>query len=159
MDLQLRRLSEIDPAEIIELMNHRLVRRHMPLAEGEFGAAQCAAFVAGKEALWRDHGYGPWAFLVGGEFAGWGGLQPEDDGEADLALVLHPRFWGHGRRIYERILDHAFDTLGFDSVVVFLPPTRGGAHGIVRLGFRLDGETTIWGKRFLRYRLLAAARQ
>jgi ribosomal-protein-alanine N-acetyltransferase len=158
MDLQLRRLSEIDPADIIELMSHPLVRRHMPLAEGDFGAAECAAFVASKEAVWRDHGYGPWGFLIDGEFAGWGGLQPED-GDADLALVLHPRFWGHGKTIYERVLDEAFSTFGFDSVIILLPPTRGGASGIVRLGFRDDGETDILGKRFLRYRLRAAGRQ
>ncbi|GIH08879.1 hypothetical protein Rhe02_69460 [Rhizocola hellebori] len=158
MDLQLRRLSEIDSAEIIELMNDRLVRRHMPLAEGDFGAAECAAFVTGKEALWRDHGYGPWAFLVDGEFAGWGGLQPERDGDVDLAMVLHQRFWGHGRQIFDRILDYAFDTCGFDSVIVLLPPTRGGAHAVVRLGFRHDGETNIWNRRFVRYRLHADAR-
>jgi GNAT superfamily N-acetyltransferase len=158
LDLRLVRLSEIEPAEIIELMSHRLVRRHMPLAEGDFGAEQCAAFVAAKEGQWRDHGYGPWAFLIDGVFAGWGGLQPEEDGEVDLGMVLHPRYWGHGRAIYERVLDHAFGTMGFGSVVVHLPPTRGAAHGILRLGFRHDGETTIWNKRFLRYRLRATSR-
>jgi hypothetical protein len=108
--------------------------------------------VASKEAVWRDHAYGPWGFLIDGEFAGWGGLQPED-GDADLALVLHPRFWGHGKTIYERVLDEAFSTFGLDSVIILLPPTRGSASGIVRLGFRDDGETDILGKRFLRYRL------
>ena len=43
--------------------------------------------------MWDEHGYGPWAFIINGEFAGWGGLQPEQ-GEADFALVLHPDFWG-----------------------------------------------------------------
>ena len=152
MDLELRRLGAVDPADIVDLMNHPLVRRHMPLADGPFGAEECAAFVTGKENIWHEHGYGPWAFVIDGEFAGWGGLQPED-GDADLALVLHPRFWGHGRTVYERVLDEAFGPLGLDSVTVLLPPTRGGAHGIVRLGFRPDGETDIAGQRFLRYRL------
>jgi GNAT superfamily N-acetyltransferase len=156
MDLQLRRLGEVDPADLVELMNHPRVRRHMPLADGPFGAAECAAFVTAKEELWREHGYGPWAFVIDGEFAGWGGLQPED-GDADLALVLHPRFWGHGRAVYERVLDEAFGPLGFDSVTVLLPPTRGGAHGVRRLGFHPDGETDIAGRRFLRYRLSAPA--
>jgi len=31
-------------------------------------------WIAGKEKLWAEHGYGPWAFLIDGKFAGWGGL-------------------------------------------------------------------------------------
>ena len=158
MELRLARLGEVHPADIIELMNHPSVRRHMPLADGPFAAAECAEFIAGKDGIWRDHGYGPWAFVVDGAFAGWGGLQPED-GEPDLALVLHPRFWGHGRAVYERVLDEAFGTFGFDSVTVLLPPTRGAAHGLVRLGFRRDGETVVAGERFLRFRLAASARR
>ncbi|MGI5239836.1 GNAT family N-acetyltransferase [Dactylosporangium sp. CA-139066] len=152
MDLRLARLDEVDPAEVIDLMRDARVRRHMPLASGDFGPAECAAFVAAKEAMWREHGYGPWAFLLDGAFAGWGGLQPEGD-DADLALVLHPRFWGYGRMICHRVLDEAFGPLGFDSVTVLLPPTRLRGSGVARLGFRRDGQLEIEGRPFLRYRL------
>ncbi|MEU8005110.1 GNAT family N-acetyltransferase [Catellatospora sp. NPDC049111] len=157
MNLRLARLTEIDPAHLIGLMGDPRVRRHMPLADGAFGHAECRAFVAAKEALWREHGYGPWALLVDGEFAGWGGLQPED-ADVDLALVLHPRFWGHGRAICARVLDEAFGTFGFDAVTILLPPTRRGGHGVTRLGFVADGQTSIEGRRFLRFRLQAADR-
>lgn len=157
MELRLTRLGGIDPADLIELMNHPLVRRHLPLAEGTFGPAECTAFVAGKEGLWDEYGYGPWAFLIDGEFAGWGGLQPED-GAPDLALILHPRFWGHGKAVYERVLAEAFGRFGFDAVTVLLPPSRGGAHALARLGFHPDGEVSLWGQRFLRYRLRRADR-
>jgi hypothetical protein len=119
---------------------------------GEFGVPECAAFVAGKEAMWREHGFGPWAIVIVGEFAGWGGVQPED-GEADLALVLHPRFWGSGRAICERVLHEAFSRFGLASVTVLLPLSRGA--GIVRLGFQPEGETLLAGVRFRRYRLPA----
>ena len=152
MTLELVRLGEVAPADLIALMNHPGVRRHMPLAQGDFGPAECAGFVAAKEDLWRTHGYGPWAFLVDGAFAGWGGLQPED-GEADLALVLHPAFWGHGRAVYDRVLAWGFGDLGLPSVTVLLPASRGRAHAVRRLGFRPDGETAVAGARFLRYRL------
>ncbi|MFF5225197.1 GNAT family N-acetyltransferase [Dactylosporangium sp. NPDC000521] len=150
--MTLARLTEVDPADLIDLMNDPRVRRHMPLATGSFGPEDCAAWVAAKEAMWRDHGYGPWALLVDGTFAGWGGLQPED-GEADLALVLRPAFWGHGRAIAERILAEAFGPLGLHDVTVLLPPTRGTAAAVRRFGFRPDGEIEIAGQRFLRFRL------
>ena len=150
------RLTEVDPAALVELMNDPRVRRHMPLATGVFTAADCTAWVAAKEAIWHEHGYGPWAFLVNGEFAGWGGLQPEGD-DADLALVLRPAFWGHGRAVAERVLDEAFTDKTLEAVSVLLPPTRGAAAALLRAGFDPDGELELDGRRFLRYRLTAAA--
>jgi len=152
MNLEFMRLSTVDPGDIISLMNHPNVRRHLPLARGQFGPAECAAFVAGKEALWHQHGYGPWAFVIDGMFAGWGGLQPEGD-DVDLALVLDPKYWGHGKTIYDHVVKRAFGELGLRSVTILLPPSRGHAHAIRRLGFAPDGEIEIGEQRFLRYRL------
>jgi ribosomal-protein-alanine N-acetyltransferase len=150
--LEFTRLSEVAPNELIALMNLPGVRKHLPLARGEFGPSECAAFVAAKEAMWDEHGYGPWAFVIDGAFAGWGGLQPEGD-DADLALILHPAFWGHGKAIYDQVIARAFGELGLTAVTILLPPSRGRAHAVQRLGFSPDGETTIHGERFLRYRL------
>ena len=51
--------------------------------------------LAAREAMEEEHGYGPSAIEVDGQFAGWGGLQPEQ-GEADFGLALAPRLWGTG---------------------------------------------------------------
>jgi ribosomal-protein-alanine N-acetyltransferase len=153
----LTRLTEVDKAAIIDLMNQPLVRRHMPLARGGFGPAECDRFIAAKERLWEQHGYGPWAFIIDGEFAGWGGIQPEGD-EADVGLVLHPKHWGAGKVLYERFIAFAFGELGFTSVIALLPPSRTRVSGLLKLGFRPDGEMTIAGERFIRYRLNAPRR-
>ena len=85
--IELRRLSQVSPQAIIELMNQRAVRRHLPLARGDFGPSDCEKFVAAKERMWEENGYGPWAFVLDDEFIGWGGLQPEG-GDVDVGLVL-----------------------------------------------------------------------
>lgn len=41
------------------------------------------------------------------------------------------------------------------SITIMLPPSRTRVHGILRLGFRPDGEAAIKGQRFIRYRLRA----
>lgn len=151
-DIALVPLSDIDQHLLVDLMNDARVRAHLPLLTGPFSAADCSAFLAAKQALWDQHGFGPWAFMVGGEFAGWGGVQPEQ-GEADLALVLHPRFWGWGRRIFVAIKARAFGPMGLSSMVALLPPTRLNARVVSRLGFERDGEVTLGGERFLRFRL------
>lgn len=143
---------------IIELMNDPDVRRHLPLARGYFGTSDCERFVAAKERIWEEHGYGPWAFVLGDAFVGWGGLQPEGD-DADVGLVLHRAHWGAGKVLYERILDHAFDELGLDSVIALLPPSRTRVAGLRRLGFVEDGEVMIGEELFNRYRLHRSVRR
>ena len=90
------RLPQVDAADLIALMNDPRVRRHLPLARGVFGPAECEQFVEMKERIWAEHGYGPWAFVIRGEFAGWGGLQPEGE-DIDLGLVLRPSSGDGGR--------------------------------------------------------------
>ena len=150
--IEFKRLTEVDKGEIVELMNQPLVRRHMPLLGDSFSQRDCDTFLAAKEKLWEEYGYGPWAFLVDGRFAGWGGLQPEG-GETDLGLVLHPRYWGIGSTLYGKIIERAFGEMGLDSVTILFPPSRTRIKGILRLGFKLDGEVELSGKRFIRYRL------
>lgn len=66
----------MDAADLIALMNDPLVRRFMPLLRGDFTATDAHSLVAGKEALWSAHGYGPWAFFIDQRFAGWGACSP-----------------------------------------------------------------------------------
>ncbi|WP_461302939.1 GNAT family N-acetyltransferase [Aureisphaera sp.] len=152
MHIELTRLTEIDTSYIIELMNHPLVRRQMPLLQGSFSESDCQRFVAAKEQLWATHGYGPWAFVIEDRFAGWGGLQPEGD-EVDLALVLHPDYWGMGKALYKEIIHRAFNEMGMESVTVLFPPSRTRIKGFLRLGFKKDKEVEMGEERFIRYRL------
>ncbi|MEM7048499.1 MAG: GNAT family N-acetyltransferase [Acidobacteriota bacterium] len=157
-DIQFRRLPEIDPAKLMALMNDPEIRRHLPLASGDFGPAECERFVAAKEEMWQQHGFGPWAFVQHGELIGWGGLQPEGD-DADVGLILRPQAWGVGRHLYGKIVKFAFEELELDSVIALLPPTRKRGGGLQRLGFEPDGEVVIGGERFVRFRLWRAGLQ
>jgi len=146
------RLFEVDEKQLIELMNNDLVGKQLPLLTGDFSVEQCRAFLEAKEKLWDDYGFGPWAILIDGKFAGWGGLQPESN-DADFALVLHPAFWGWGRRIFEKVKALAFGEMNRDSITVLLPPSRLNSRAITRLGFVEDGHSIIDGVRFVRFRL------
>jgi ribosomal-protein-alanine N-acetyltransferase len=154
MQLEFKHLKDINYSEIIALNTNPLVIRHMPLSGDKFGEDECRDWVEGKEQQWEQFGYGPWAFLIDGKFAGWGGFQCEN-GDADLGLVLHPDYWGTGRIIYDEIIKRGFSEMGFTSITILLPPTRTRINGILKLGFHPDGEVELYGKRFLRYRLYA----
>lgn len=152
MNIEFKPLRDVDKSDIIELLNNQRLRQHMPLAQGDFNEADYNAFLTSKEQLWLEHGFGPWAIMADGAFVGWGGLQPEM-GDADIALVLHPAYWGLGKRIYDEIIRKAFLEMGFDSVTALLPPSRTRIRGILRLGFIADGMVEIEGESFMRYRL------
>ncbi|MFZ0564796.1 MAG: GNAT family N-acetyltransferase [Chlamydiales bacterium] len=117
MNIELKRLNEVDKSEIIELMNHPLVLKHMPLATGNFGEEDYKKFIVAKDRLWKENGYGPWAFFLNETFIGWGGLQPADE-DVEVAIVLHPSYWGMGKKIYEMIIKYAFQTLKLQSVII-----------------------------------------
>ena len=158
MKLEFKRMSEVHPSEYVALNTNPLVMRQMPLSDNRFDEEVCIEWIKGKEKIWDEHGYGPWAFIVDGKFAGWGGLQPEE-GEADLGLVLHPDFWGMGKIIYEEIIHRAFGEMGLESITILFPPSRTRIKGILRLGFIPDGELEISGERFIRYRLNTPAKK
>ncbi|MEM1369233.1 MAG: GNAT family N-acetyltransferase [Cyanobacteria bacterium P01_H01_bin.15] len=152
------RLSEISPAAIINLMNDPSVRRHLPLAQGQFGDIECDRFVAAKERMWEESCFGPWAFVLDGDFIGWGGLQPEGD-DVDVGLVLSRKYWGAGPALYRRILTYAFEELCVDSITALLPPSRTRVAALLRLGFHEDGEILVQDQRFIRYRLIRSGRR
>lgn len=151
-DVQFVQLSQIKKELIIDLMNDEMVGKQLPLLSNGFSHEDYDAFLKAKKQLWDEHGFGPWAFLIQGNFAGWGGLQPEQ-GEADFALVLHPKFWGWGRKIFNKVKDQAFGQMNLDSITALLPPSRQNAKAITRLGFVLDGQLSIEGEVFTRFRL------
>lgn len=49
MNLEFKRLSEIDPAEYIALNTNALVRRQMPLTSEKFDEEDCRPWIAGTE--------------------------------------------------------------------------------------------------------------
>lgn len=147
------RLTAVDLDAVTTLLNEPRNARHLPLAGGEvYTAETAAAWVAAKNGQWDEHGYGPWAVLLDGEFAGWGGFQEEENG-ADFALVLRPQFWGLGEAITRQALDHGFRELGLDTVLIALPYSRHPDRVVARYGFVPDGDVAYGGVRFRQYRL------
>lgn len=151
------RLTEVDLGEVRDLLAEPRNARHLPLSGGdEVTLESAAAWVAAKDGQWDEHGFGPWAVLVDGELAGWGGFQAEENG-ADFALVLRPPFWGHGAAITRRALARGFGELGLDEVLIALPYSRNPDRAVARYGFAPAGEVEYGGVRFRQYRLTRAA--
>ena len=143
-------LSDIPNEEWFHLWNHPDVIRHMPLATERWTDSAITEWAKGKDAQWQANGYGPWAIRIDGAFAGWGGFQKEG-GEADLALVLLPGFWGHGPALVGHFMSRRLE-LGIGPVSILLPPSRTRVKGLARIGFLFDCKVEYDGQRFLKFR-------
>lgn len=154
MHLEFKRLTQIKPADITALNNHPKVLQQMPLGSPDFDDGKSRNWTEEKDAQWEINGYGPWAFVIDDVFAGWGGLQKEGD-DADLALVLHPDFWGTGKIICDEIIRHAFDEIHLTSITILLPLSRKVSRFITRYGFQPDGSVNYDGVDFRRFRLFS----
>lgn len=154
MHLEFKRLTQIKPADITALNNHPNVLQQMPLGSPDFDDEKSRCWAKEKDAQWDINGYGPWAFVIDDIFAGWGGLQKEGD-DADLALVLHPDFWGTGKIICDEIIRRAFDEMHLTSITILLPLSRNVSRFITRYGFQPDGSVNYNGVDFRRYRLFS----
>ena len=150
------RLTEVPLAAVTALLNEPRNARHMPLVSGELTEESAAEWVRAKDGQWERTGYGPWAVLLDGKFAGWGGFQREENG-ADFGLVLSPEYWGQGAEITHAALDRGFGELGLSEVVIALPYTRRPDRVVARFGFTPDGEVVYGGTVFRQYRLTAQA--
>lgn len=155
MRIRLVSLDRVAVEDIMALHNNPRVLRHLPLAVAQFDREMGRDWLQEKQQHWQQYGYGPSAILVDGDFAGWGGVQQEQ-GEADLALVLAPAYWGLGRRIALLLIDQAFRQWQLEAITALLPPSRSRLGGMQRMGFQPDGELTVDGERFLRFRLSLA---
>ena len=56
MNIELKRLSEVNKTEIIDLMNNPLVLKYMPLTTRKFDESECNKFIITKETLCEEHG-------------------------------------------------------------------------------------------------------
>lgn len=148
-------LASIGAAHLVRMLTDADVRRHMPLAGDDWDEAKAAEWARAKDHQWLENGYGPWAIMVGDEFAGWGGFQKEGD-EADLGLVLLPAYWGQGAAIFRELVQRG-QTMDLGIISVLLPPSRVRLKGLVRLGFAPAGEIEYAGHRFLKFTLARQA--
>ena len=150
------RLSTIPVEEIAAHMSDPILAVHMPLLDGSWDNQRAADFVAMKEARWAQDGLGHWAILSDGDYVGWGGFQREG-ADWDFGLVLKPSAFGLGNRITAQALAFARGDARIPSVTFLLPPTRKKLGALKRLGAQSEGDVTIDGALFRKYRLATDA--
>ena len=124
---------KIDTAQTdgwLELLNSDLVRKHL-IQHPVFTSDTVAIWLQSKVEVDREPCCLMRAIQSDGRLIGWCGIQIES-GEYELALVLSPKFWGHGREVVNQIKLWARE-LGHKHLLAHLPQTRPQTKALERL--------------------------
>ncbi|MEL6464630.1 MAG: GNAT family N-acetyltransferase [Pseudomonadota bacterium] len=107
---------------------------------------------------WLLHGHGLWTIGDAGDIAGFVvlGFEPGDqEPELGFMLTTQAEGTGVGFEAAQAALTHAFDTLGWSTLVSYIDPANARSIKLAqRLGGLPDSETTEDGETTLIYRYL-----
>jgi RimJ/RimL family protein N-acetyltransferase len=159
--LLLRRPSPDDRALYHAHFTHPAIERWLrPPPLPPFNAGAIDELVAGDEAHWSDHGFGPWVLIhqESGTFAGRGGLHwttVEETAMVELAWSIEPQLHnnGYATETAKAAIDWARE-LEFEELVALVLPANAPSRRVAeKVACEVDGEVTHAGMPHLLYRL------
>ena len=149
-----------DPSSVATIVSRRRTHQQAHVGDGAALAREMAwrnmAMILGH---WQLRGYGIWAVVVreSGEFigrvgcwnpAGWPGFE--------IGWLLHRACWGQGyaTEAARAALRYSFEELRQPAVISLIhPDNRRSISVALRLGEELSGETELYGRPALIYRI------
>lgn len=141
--------DKINPGDFLAVLNSDKVREHL-IAHDRFTLESVTAWMASKIAIDQEQGCRIRAVVVGGQLAGWCGIQREGD-QHELAIILGDASWGLGRRLFQDLMRWA-DELNHDVVYINLLHTRPRYQFLIKRAIAVT-ESSFLGESFTRYAL------
>lgn len=140
-------LASVDSGALIALVNNKKVREHL-IEHPLFTPASLQAWITEKQAIDSTPGCCVRAILVDKQLAGWCAIQPYEQ-DVELAVVLHPDFWGVGKRVYAEMLITA-QKYGHTAVWLHLLDTRPVYRFLLKKAIKVDTRQLL-GRQFTSY--------
>lgn len=140
-------LDRADTQQLLAILNKSDVRDHL-IEHALFNEQSLTQWIRQKQNIDSQAQYLVQAVYVDQVLAGWCGLQPDDDG-VELAIVLDPRFWGVGPRVFQQLLAWA-KQCGHKEVLFHLLDSRKAYPALARRAIRRQ-QSQLLGRQFLTY--------
>lgn len=142
-------LQNLNRIEILNILNKQKVRNHL-VAHDQFDEALLDEWIKGKVIVNQTCGCKVKGIKVDGTTAGWCGIQLED-GSYELAIVLDPKYWGVGLKVFKEMMLWASE-LGHSEVVLHLFNTRPEYRFLRKMAGRVY-ESTMFGQKYTTYEI------
>lgn len=143
------KLNEIEPEDLIPLLNKEATRAHL-IDHELFDLKAVKDWIQSKVEMDSKPGCRVRAIMVGRQLAGWCGIQFEE-GNYEMAVVIDDSYWGLGRRVFRDTMAWAKE-LGHTTIFIHLLHTRPEYRFLRKMSKNVcEGE--IRGNRFTTYEL------
>ena len=116
--------------EWVELLNLDMVRKHL-IKHPMFTTESVKVWLQSKIKMNQERSCILREIRNEGKLIGWCGIQIES-GDYELALVLSPKYWGHGRDAINQLKIWAQE-LGHNQLLMHIPQTRPQKKALERL--------------------------
>lgn len=146
-NIAFRQFAEVSAEAMASLLNEDSLRTHL-IEHPYFDAETVQAWMDEKTAVDAEAGCRIRAVMVGGELAGWCGIQPDDEG-VELAVVISQRYWGAGVAVFKVMLSWARE-LGHEHVRFHLLDSRRDYRALRAMASSVT-ESQMLGRTFTTY--------
>lgn len=141
--------KQVDPKDLMAVVNEDSLRAHL-VNHPYFNATSIQTWIEDKvrtDAMPRCRVR---VVSIGGELAGWCGIQPDDSG-FEIAIVISQRFWGSGIPIFKTLMLWARE-LGHKEVLFHLLDSRREYKALTKMATKVH-RTQLLERNFTTYHL------
>ena len=146
-NIEYREFGDISAASMATLLNEDSLRTHL-IDHPYFDAETVQAWMTEKEEVDSQATCRVRAVLVGGELAGWCGIQPDEVG-VELAVVISQRYWGVGVAVFKDMLSWARE-LGHSQIRFHLLDSRKAYRSLESMASEVT-QSQMLGRTFTTY--------
>ncbi|HRF44899.1 MAG TPA: N-acetyltransferase [Candidatus Competibacteraceae bacterium] len=141
--------NHIDPEELMIVINEDSLRTHL-IDHAYFDVITIREWMEGKVKTDSLPGCRIRAVFIGGQLAGWCGIQPDENG-FELAIVISKKFWGYGISIFKTLMGWA-NEFGHKDILFHLLESRPQYKALKKIASNVY-KTKLAGRNFTTYHI------
>lgn len=147
--LEYAKLSEIEPAEFLSILNKKTTREHL-IEHEMFDVDKVRTWIQQKIQVDSTQGCKVRAITINKQLAGWCGIQLEE-GKYEIAVIIDDSYRGQGISVFRELMRWA-EELGHKTIFIHFLHTRPKYKFLQKMS-RNVYESELLGDRFTTYEL------
>ena len=143
------KLSDINPNDLVCLLNKQKVREHL-IKHELFNLDAVESWIKEKTKVDSIPCCKVRAIIYDNHLAGWCGIQVENE-KYEIAIVIDDKHWGIGKAVFQEIMDWA-KVLGHDELFIHFHHTRPEYKFLKKISKNVY-QSELLGSKFTTYQL------
>ena len=147
-DIEYIKFEQVNPEALMRIVNEESLRTHL-VEHPYFDKKSICEWITVKVETNSLVGCRVRVVSIGGEVAGWCGIQPDDKGHEIAIVVISRRFWGYGMHIFKTV-KHWANELGHSEILFHLLDSRRQYKVLTKMATKVC-RTQLYDRSFTTY--------